>query len=135
MNLKTHGRHLQYQTPSKRVKGHFLLDIDIGFTMGLTSSSHRNCHTPRLQLLCECYGGVFQKASPEDLSSRDIFVKPKSLEKDVDTTCAICLASFAKRRFVWKLSCNHYFHYNCIEKWSDLENYTCPMCRKYYDHP
>ena len=83
----------------------------------------------------QCYGGVFKKASPTELASRDIFVQPKSLKKDTDTTCAICLVSFAKRKFVWKLSCNHYFHYNCIEKWSDLENYTCPMCRKYYDHP
>ena len=83
----------------------------------------------------QCYGGVFKKASPTELASRDIFVQPKSLKKDTDTTCAICLASFAKHKFVWKLSCNHYFHYNCIEKWSDLENYTCPLCRKEYEYP
>ena len=83
----------------------------------------------------KCYGGVFKKASPTELASRDIFVQPKSLKKDTDTTCAICLASFAKHKFVWKLSCNHYFHYNCIEKWSDLENYTCPLCRKEYEYP
>ena len=83
----------------------------------------------------QCYGGVFKKASPTELASRDIFVQPKSLKKDTDTTCAICLASFAKHKFVWKLSCNHYFHYNCIEKWSDLKNYTCPLCRKEYEYP
>ena len=74
----------------------------------------------------------FQKASPEVLAHRDLFVKSTSLEKE--ETCSICLRNF-NQRFVWKLSCNHYFHYNCIEKWSNMERYTCPLCRREYYHP
>ena len=75
---------------------------------------------------------VFQKASPEELLYRDLFVKTKFLEKN--ETCSICLHSFSQK-FVWKLSCNHHFHYKCIEKWSDMENYTCPLCRQQYYYP
>ena len=74
----------------------------------------------------------FQKASPEELAYRDLFVKSKSLENE--EICSICLRNF-KQRFAWKLSCNHYFHYNCIEKWSNMERYTCPLCRQEYYHP
>ena len=74
----------------------------------------------------------FQKASQELLAHRDLFVKSKFLEKE--ETCSICLRNF-NQRFVWKLSCNHYFHYNCIEKWSNMERYTCPLCRQEYYHP
>lgn len=83
----------------------------------------------------KCYGGVFKKASPDELASREIFVRSKSLKKEADTICAICLRSLTKYRFIWKLSCNHHFHYNCIAQWSNLQNYTCPLCRKYYDNP
>ena len=74
----------------------------------------------------------FQKASPEELAYRDLFVKSKSLENE--EICSICLRNF-KQRFAWKLSCNHYFHYNCIEKWSNMERYTCPLCRQEYYYP
>lgn len=73
----------------------------------------------------------FKKASPEKLAYRDLFVRTKSLENGV--ICSICLRNF--NRFVWKLSCNHYFHYNCIEKWSAMRNYTCPLCRQEYRYP
>ena len=132
-------RHFPIPQVSKRLKGQFLLDINnISFTIGSTSPPPPISKNPKCcenKKCLQCYGGVFKKASPKELSSRDLFVQPKSLEKDTDTTCSICLTSFSKNKFVWKLSCNHYFHYNCIEKWSDLENYTCPMCRKYYNHP
>ena len=74
----------------------------------------------------------FQKASPEDLAYRDLFVKTNSLEKE--EICSICLRHF-KQKFTWKLSCNHHFHYDCIEQWSNMERYTCPLCRQEYNHP
>lgn len=139
MNLKTKlpkpsgSQYSQYETPqvTKRV--------------GHTSPSYHNhrtsFHPPSFPECCKnkecvrCYGGVFQKASPETLASRELFVRPKNLGKDIDTICAICLVSFEKQKFILKLSCNHYFHYKCIEQWSDLEKYTCPLCRKRYEYP
>ena len=160
MNLKTNSKKtliffpqalddhpLQDETPNvtTRVKGEFLPDVDnIGFTIGRINPSrhnHRTFHLHPLPECCKnkeclrCYGGVFQKASPGELSSRDLFVRPKDLGKDIDTICAICLVSFAKKKFIWKLSCNHYFHYKCIGQWSNLEKYTCPLCRKQYEYP
>jgi len=119
----------------------FCFDVDEEGNFKLSRSHNTSSPLLKTSECCknkeclQCYGGVFKKASPTELASRDIFVQPKSLKKDTDTTCAICLVSFATHKFVWKLSCNHYFHYNCIEKWSDLENYTCPLCRKEYEYP
>ena len=128
-----------------KTKADFSYDLDkLGFTIG------RNSHPSRwntkvlkkpqkfIEQCCQnkecynCHGGVFKKASPEELLYRDLFVKTQFLEKT--ETCSICLHSFSQK-FVWKLSCNHYFHYKCIEKWSDLENYTCPLCRQQYYYP
>ncbi len=135
MNLKMEFEKIISSSYNERhLQDEFLLDD----TIGRTNPSSR---APQKQGCCknkeclQCYGGVFKKASPDELASRDIFVQPKSLKKDTDTTCVICLASFAKHKFIWKLSCNHYFHYKCIERWSNLENYTCPLCRKYYEYP
>ena len=130
--------------PPKAVKENFSYDLDkLGFTIGRMSHKTKVFTQPQkfIEQCCqnkECYncnGGVFKKASLDELSYRDLFVKTKSLKKDDDDTCAICLRSFIKQRFVWKLSCNHYFHYECIEKWSDLKHYTCPLCRQEYYHP
>ena len=142
------------KTISKRLKKRlkredFSYDLDkLGFTIGITIGIR---HSPPTKVLkkpqkfigqcCQnkecyyCHGGVWKKASPDELLYRDLFVKPKSLKKDDDDTCAICLRSFIKQRFVWKLACNHYFHYECIEKWSDMKHYTCPLCRQEYYHP
>ena len=133
----------------KRLKTEdFSYDLDkLGFTIGI---SHHSRHSPPkvlkkpqkfIEQCCQnkecyhCHGGVFKKASPEELSYRDLFVKTSFLKLSDDDTCAICLRSFIKQRFVWKLACNHYFHYECIEKWSDMKHYTCPLCRQEYYHP
>lgn len=47
-------------------------------------------------------------------------------------TCCICLEKIDKN--VFKLSCNHFFHKVCIDKWIETCNYKfkCPICRKKY---
>ncbi len=133
---------------SKRTKINYKFSYDLnnlGFTIGRNSQCPVSSTRPSLKKILaveccnrkecyDCHGGVFKKASLTDLSYRDLFVKTKFLKK-VDDTCAICLRSFMKQKFVWKLSCNHYFHYECIEKWSDMEHYTCPLCRQEYYYP
>lgn len=46
--------------------------------------------------------------------------------------CSICLEKIDKNLF--KLSCNHFFHKLCIDKWIETCNYKfkCPICRKKY---
>lgn len=46
-----------------------------------------------------------------------------------DTSCSICLCSFAENPLVVKTrKCNHVFHKNCLNTWLEKTN-TCPNCR------
>ena len=42
--------------------------------------------------------------------------------------CVICLDKFELNEKITTLSCNHYYHYNCIKEWTQKER-SCPLCR------
>ncbi|KAL1567765.1 hypothetical protein AAHA92_03209 [Salvia divinorum] len=44
--------------------------------------------------------------------------------------CSICLVEFEGEDSVTKLpKCGHLFHGECIEKWLDKCQFSCPLCR------
>ncbi|OVA20592.1 zinc finger protein [Macleaya cordata] len=43
--------------------------------------------------------------------------------------CCVCLHKFEADEIVSELSCNHFFHKGCLEKWLDHKHSTCPLCR------
>ncbi|KNA25722.1 hypothetical protein SOVF_003410 [Spinacia oleracea] len=43
--------------------------------------------------------------------------------------CCVCLCKFEDEEEVSELSCKHFFHRNCLEKWFDNHHTTCPLCR------
>ncbi|KZV16142.1 RING/U-box superfamily protein [Dorcoceras hygrometricum] len=44
--------------------------------------------------------------------------------------CSICLMEFEKDDLVNELpGCGHVFHVDCMEKWLDRFQFTCPLCR------
>ncbi|KAG6713919.1 hypothetical protein I3842_05G176800 [Carya illinoinensis] len=44
--------------------------------------------------------------------------------------CCVCLCKFEAEQEVSELSCKHFFHKSCLEKWFDNYNHnTCPLCR------
>ncbi|GLJ14556.1 hypothetical protein SUGI_0235630 [Cryptomeria japonica] len=52
------------------------------------------------------------------------------IEISEDFVCAICLRSFEEDDEIRKLcNCNHIFHRNCLDKWIDNNEDTCPFCR------
>ena len=64
-------------------------------------------------------------STEEELDRKDF------VAKDI---CSICLNNIfndgcdGDDKFV--TSCNHYFHFDCLEKWCKKNN-SCPKCRKY----
>ncbi|KAL3381995.1 hypothetical protein AABB24_001867 [Solanum stoloniferum] len=53
----------------------------------------------------------------------------------IDETCSICLVEFEKEHVVCQLPrCNHVFHMDCIEKWLERCQFTCPLCRSFLIH-
>ncbi|XP_018413987.1 PREDICTED: E3 ubiquitin-protein ligase RNF128 isoform X2 [Nanorana parkeri] len=43
-------------------------------------------------------------------------------------SCAVCIETYKPNDVVRVLTCNHFFHKNCIDPWL-LEHRTCPMCK------
>ncbi|KAL5718095.1 RING-type E3 ubiquitin transferase [Ranunculus cassubicifolius] len=43
--------------------------------------------------------------------------------------CCVCLHRFEAEEEVSELSCKHFFHKGCLDKWLDHKHSTCPLCR------
>ncbi|XP_050373496.1 probable E3 ubiquitin-protein ligase XERICO [Argentina anserina] len=43
--------------------------------------------------------------------------------------CCVCLCGFEAEQEVSELSCKHFFHKGCLEKWFNNDHTTCPLCR------
>lgn len=43
--------------------------------------------------------------------------------------CCVCLCGFEADEEVSELSCKHFFHKNCLDKWFHNKHTTCPLCR------
>lgn len=43
--------------------------------------------------------------------------------------CCVCLCGFEADEEVSELSCKHFFHKGCLEKWFHNNHTTCPLCR------
>ncbi|XP_019176480.1 PREDICTED: probable E3 ubiquitin-protein ligase XERICO [Ipomoea nil] len=43
--------------------------------------------------------------------------------------CCVCLCRFEAKEKVSELSCKHFFHTRCLDKWFDNHHTTCPLCR------
>lgn len=43
--------------------------------------------------------------------------------------CSVCLCRLKDEEEVSELSCKHFFHKKCLEKWFENQHRTCPLCR------
>ncbi|KAH9317451.1 hypothetical protein KI387_019220, partial [Taxus chinensis] len=54
----------------------------------------------------------------------------RSGQTEDDITCAVCLSSFGEEDRIRELcNCCHIFHSDCLDKWIDHSQQTCPLCR------
>ncbi|KAG8448157.1 hypothetical protein GDO86_015304 [Hymenochirus boettgeri] len=67
------------------------------------------------------------KTAINRLQVRSIKQGDKVLGPDGDS-CAVCIEPYKQNDVVRILTCNHFFHKNCIDPWL-LERRTCPMCK------
>lgn len=51
-------------------------------------------------------------------------------EEEEEETCSICLEDTIESIKFIETKCNHHFHTECIIKWFNKSNTTCPCCRK-----
>nr|XP_016509066.1 PREDICTED: RING-H2 finger protein ATL18-like [Nicotiana tabacum] len=58
-----------------------------------------------------------------------------SIDGEVEESCSICLMEYEKENVVCELpSCKHVFHMECIERWVERGQFTCPLCRSLLLH-
>ncbi|KAK4354608.1 hypothetical protein RND71_026802 [Anisodus tanguticus] len=62
------------------------------------------------------------------LCGRDTPKDERSLSKD-DAECSICLSTYDDGDELRELSCGHFFHCTCIDKWLYMSA-TCPLCKR-----
>lgn len=63
------------------------------------------------------------------LSDVEIEALPKvRFDSTEEQTCAICLEPYQKGEMLTALSCNHYFHVECLGRWCQRST-KCPLCR------
>ena len=75
-----------------------------------------------------------QRLSMQDLlQSRNVvqLIKEGELQSKYDQKdCCFCLDLFVEKEVLLKFPCEHYFHYECLENWFQIEKFDvkCPLC-------
>ncbi|XP_020114825.1 E3 ubiquitin-protein ligase ATL4-like [Ananas comosus] len=69
---------------------------------------------------------------PSSSSSSSSTSTPSSPELGEEPMCAVCLGPLKAKDEVRELGgCCHVFHKGCIDKWVDMGQVTCPLCRAF----
>ncbi|KAJ0010865.1 hypothetical protein Pint_33971 [Pistacia integerrima] len=72
------------------------------------------------------------QSSIEELAPYLSVSKFEELEETEEGMCSICLIEFQKDDAVSRLCrCGHVFHMDCMERWLDCCQFTCPLCRAF----
>ena len=65
-------------------------------------------------------------SNKEEIKARTI---TRKVAKDAECeTCVICLEEMTPGKTVRELSCKHFFHARCADKWLKVDK-TCPVCK------
>ena len=75
---------------------------------------------------------VMQESMNDNTLSRKeqkIYTEQKTYDSNNDVSCSICLEKINKNDSIGVLSCEHFFHYDCINEWGKYKA-TCPLCKK-----
>ena len=60
------------------------------------------------------------------------------INNPINIICMICLDNMDNDNQIIKLECNHFYHLNCINKWTlqnikfCKKNSSCPLCKNIY---
>lgn len=85
-------------------------------------------------IFCLCYLYYFKEKTQIIIEhTRTITVENVNYNQDIQYTpeiCSICLENFSGDNPIGKLSCNHYYHIECINEWFTNKNYFCPYCKR-----
>ncbi|CAL1360004.1 unnamed protein product [Linum trigynum] len=94
----------------------------------ITSSSRRRRRISITQFRA-LSGGVGAEASSTSTNNGGGSSEGRSAWLATTVECCVCLCGFEAEEEVSELSCKHFFHKGCLQKWFDNQHATCPLCR------
>lgn len=71
---------------------------------------------------------TFDNENNSDRTDRKLDLTREVYNSDEDNKCAICQTNYEKTDYVCRLSCDHIFHYDCMEE-AGRYRAQCPLCR------
>lgn len=71
---------------------------------------------------------LFRK-SKDTISVDCVKITLESLDGLLEPKCRICLEDFVQQDVVYRLSCHHDFHCECLEDAVQRKHSNCPLCR------
>eukprot|EP01018_Ginkgo_biloba_P038053 Gb_14821 [translate_table: standard] len=58
-----------------------------------------------------------------------LYENESSINTNAQVECAVCLSKVEQGDQIRELPCCHFFHRDCLDKWLDHQQTTCPLCR------
>lgn len=78
---------------------------------------------------CADIGNTSTSSSTSCCNCSTCICTTTSSSSSTSTECCVCLCGFEDEEDVSELSCKHFFHKGCLDKWFDNKHTTCPLCR------
>nr|POE50632.1 putative e3 ubiquitin-protein ligase xerico [Quercus suber] len=81
--------------------------------------------------LLQVMGATASDQNPSNLEEEQDGCVQNARERRISITQfkSLCQNRFEAEEEVSELSCKHFFHKGCLEKWFDNKHTTCPICR------
>lgn len=72
-----------------------------------------------------------ESMNDNELSKKEqkICLEQRTYDSEIEASCSVCLEKIKKNDSIGVLSCQHFFHYDCINEWGKYKA-TCPLCLK-----
>ncbi|WOL05445.1 hypothetical protein Cni_G14174 [Canna indica] len=100
-------------------------------SLGLTESEsrwHDHEETRRGTSLCPALPVIIQESSPA--VQFEHLLRAGRRRCWPPASCAVCLCEFEAADEVRRMSgCQHVFHRQCVDRWLEHGQHTCPLCR------
>lgn len=94
----------------------------------LNNSNRSNIAQNEQEILNQSFEETSYNTNISDLRYNNKIKKLVTIKSEKEYDCTICMEKIEKNTDVYKISCNHKFHKQCLNKWLK-EKFECPTCR------
>ncbi|EXB82546.1 E3 ubiquitin-protein ligase RHA2A [Morus notabilis] len=92
-------------------------------------SRERRISITQFKSLCQNRSCDAKNSTSSSISGISGSTSSSSSTNTSTSECCVCFCGFEADEEVSELSCKHFFHKNCLDKWFHNKHTTCPLCR------